>query len=95
MSEEQLKAFLEAAKADAGLQKKLKGATELDTAVAIAQEYGFDVSKEDLVKHQAKQTVELSDEELEGVTGGAGYLNTLTKCGGCPMGILEALGNGN
>ena len=70
MSEEQLSAFFEAVKADAGLEQKLKGATDLDVTVAIAKEAGFDVSKADLLKHQAKQTLELSDEELEGVAGG-------------------------
>jgi predicted ribosomally synthesized peptide with nif11-like leader len=36
----------------------------------MAKEAGFDVSKSDWLKHQAKQTLELSDEELEGVAGG-------------------------
>ena len=71
MSEEQLSAFFEAVKADAGLEQKLKGATDLDVTVAIAKEAGFDVSKLDLLNHQANQTLELSDEELEEVTGGA------------------------
>jgi predicted ribosomally synthesized peptide with nif11-like leader len=71
MSEEQLKAFLEAVKADAGLQEKLKGAADLDAAVALAKEEGFDVSKADWLKYQAGQILELSDEELEGVSGGA------------------------
>ena len=66
MSEEQLSAFLAALKADTGLQEKLKGATDLDAALAIVQEAGFDVSKADWLKHQG----ELSDEELEGVAGG-------------------------
>ena len=70
MLEEQLSAFFEAVKADAGLQEKLKGASDLDAALAIAQEAGFDVSKADWLKHQAKQTLELSDEELNRVTGG-------------------------
>ena len=72
MSEEQLKAFLEAVKADAGLQEKLKGAGDLDAAVATAKEAGFDVSKEDWVSYQANQILELSDEKLEAVTGGSG-----------------------
>ena len=36
----------------------------------MAKEAGFDVSKADWLKYQAKQTLELSDEELEGVAGG-------------------------
>ena len=77
MSEEQLTALLAKLKDDAGLQEKLKAAADLDAvikrldaAVALAKEAGFDVSKADWLKYQAKQTLELSDEELEGVTGG-------------------------
>jgi predicted ribosomally synthesized peptide with nif11-like leader len=70
MSEEQLAALLAKLKDDAGLQEKLKGAADLDAAVALAKEAGFDVSKADWLRHQAKQTIELSDEELEGVAGG-------------------------
>jgi len=45
MSEEQLSAFLTAVKDDAELQEKLKGVANLDAAVALAKEAGFDVSK--------------------------------------------------
>ena len=72
MSEEQLTALLAKLKEDAGLQEKLKGAADLDAAVALAKEAGYDVSKADWLKYQAKQTIELSDEELEGVAGGDG-----------------------
>ena len=71
MSEEQLTALLAKLKEDAGLREKLQGAGDLDAAVAIAKEAGFDVSKADWLKHQANQRLELSDEELEGVAGGA------------------------
>ena len=70
MSEEQLSALLAKLKEDAMLQEKLKGAADLDAAVAMAQEAGFDVSKADWLKYQAKQTLALSDEELEGIAGG-------------------------
>ena len=74
MSEEQLAALLAKLKEDAGLQEKLKGAADLDAAVALAKEAGFDVSKADWLKYQANQTLELSDEELEEVAGGfSGY----------------------
>ena len=72
MSEEQLSALLAKLKQDAGLLEKLKGAADLDAAVAMAQEAGFDVTKADWLKHQAEQTLELSDEELEEVAGGKG-----------------------
>ena len=70
MSEERLSALLAALKADAGLQEKLKGAADLDAAVVIAKEAGFDVSKEDWLKNQANQRRMLSDEEVERVVGG-------------------------
>ncbi|QNI85067.1 nif11-like leader peptide domain protein [Synechococcus sp. PROS-7-1] len=66
MSEEQLKAFLEAVKADAGLQEKLKAAGDADAVVTIAKAAGFVISAEELKKSQA----EISEEELEGVAGG-------------------------
>ena len=70
MSEEQLTALLDKLKEDAGLQEKLKGAADLDAVLGIAKEAGFDVSKAEWLRYQAKQTIELSDEELEGVAGG-------------------------
>ena len=82
MSEEQLSALLAKLKEDAGLQEKLKCAGDLDTAVAIAKEAGFDVSKADWLRHQAKQTLELSDDELEGVAGGKPDSNNMR----CPTG---------
>jgi predicted ribosomally synthesized peptide with nif11-like leader len=82
MSEEQLSALLAKLKEDTSLQEKLKGAADIDAAVAMAQEAGFDVSKADWLRHQAKQTMEqtmeLSDEELESVAGGR------VGSGGCP-----------
>ena len=66
MSEEQLKAFLEAVKADAALSEKLKAAADNDAVVAIAKEAGFVISAE------AFKNDEVSDEDLEGVAGGMG-----------------------
>ncbi len=66
MSEEQLKAFMEAVKADAGLQEKLKAAGDADAVVAIAQAAGFAISAEELKRAQG----EVSEEELEVVSGG-------------------------
>ena len=71
MSEEQLAALLAKLKDDAGLQAKLKGAADLDAVLAIAKEAGFDISEADWLRYQANQTLELSDEELEGIAGGA------------------------
>ena len=67
MSEEQLKAFMEAVKADAELQEKLKAAVDSDSVVAIAKAAGFLISAEELARAKA----EVSEDELEGVAGGA------------------------
>ena len=47
MSEEQLAALFAKIKDDAGLRDKLQAAADLDAAVALAKEAGFDVSKAD------------------------------------------------
>ena len=65
MSEDQLKAFLEAVKADAGLQGKLKAAGDADAVVAIAKEAGFVIIAEELEWAQA----EISEDELAGLIG--------------------------
>ena len=71
MSEEQLKAFLEAVKADAGLQEKLMAAGDADAVVAIAKAAGFVITAEELKRAQAaKRSQAVSEEELEGVAGG-------------------------
>ncbi len=72
MSEEQLSALLAKLKDDAGLQEKLKSAADLDAFLAITKDAGYDVTKADWLKYQAKQTLELSDKELERVSGGCG-----------------------
>jgi predicted ribosomally synthesized peptide with nif11-like leader len=70
MSEEQLSALIAKLQEDEGLQEKLKGAADLDAAVSLAKEAGFDVSKADFLRHQASQALELSDEDLQKVAGG-------------------------
>ena len=70
MSEEQLAALLAKLKDDAGLQEKLKGAADLDAVLAIAKDAGFEISKAAWLRYQANQTLELSDDELEGIAGG-------------------------
>ena len=69
MSKEQLKAFLEKVKGDTVLQQKLKGAADADAFAAIAKEAGFAITAEDVQSMQPAKT-ELSDEDLERVTGG-------------------------
>jgi predicted ribosomally synthesized peptide with nif11-like leader len=76
MSEDQLKAFLEAVKDDAGLQEKLNSAADPDAVVEIAKDAGFMISAEELQRAQA----EVSEEELENVAGG-GTGTGQWKCG--------------
>ena len=63
MSEEQVNAFMEAIRADAALQEKVSGAADADAAVAIAQEAGYSISREEIYWL-------LTEEALEGVVGG-------------------------
>ena len=93
MSAEQLAAFWEAVEGDASLQETLKGAADLDAAVAVAKEAGFDVSKADLLEYQAQQTLELSDEDLEKVAGGISFEEIRGWLRGYP-GIAEPPGLG-
>ena len=78
MSEEQLKAFLEKVKADTSLQERLKAAADSDAVLSIAKEVGFMVSVDDLKSSQS-----MTEEELEGMSGGAGYYMTgkTAECG--------------
>jgi len=75
MSEEQLKAFLEALKADAGLQEQLKAAADANAVVSIAKAAGFVISAEWALRAQA---AEISEDELQGVQGG-GINNTIHR----------------
>ena len=69
MSEEQLKAFIAKVQADTSLQEHLKA--EGADPVAIAKAAAFTIKLQDL---QAAVS-ELSDEELEAVSGGCGMAN--------------------
>ena len=71
MSEEQLSAFLEKVKADTTLQEKLKAAASPEAAIEIAKAAGFAITAEDIQPIQS-ESVGLTEDELEGVTGGGG-----------------------
>ena len=62
MSLEELKAFLNKAKGDTNLQEKLKAAKSSDEVVSIGKEHGHEFT--------ADKISQLSEEELEGVSGG-------------------------
>ena len=83
MSEDQLKAFLEAVKEDSGLQEKLNAAADVDAVVEIAKDAGFIISAEELQRAQE----EVSDEELEGVAGGTVLLTVMVVGGGAALGV--------
>ena len=70
MSEEQLKAFIAMVQTDSSLQEQLKA--EGADPVAIAKAAGFTIKLQDL----HRQASELSDEELEGVSGGTPITTT-------------------
>ena len=63
MSEEQLKAFIAKAKDDQSIQDKIKAAKSHEDVVGIAKDHGHEFT--------ADKVTELSEEELEGVSGGA------------------------
>ena len=66
MPENQLNAFLEAAKGNVSIEGKLAAAQDADEFVKIALEAGFEISANDLVSVHN----EVSEEELQSVTGG-------------------------
>lgn len=65
MTQEQLKTFLEKAKSDHSLQEKLRTAPDSDAVEAIANAAGIVISADEPKKVQ----VDVSSEELEGVSG--------------------------
>ncbi|MEA5475964.1 Nif11-like leader peptide family RiPP precursor [Synechococcus sp. CCY9201] len=74
MSEEQFQAFIKVLDVDRVMQERLDSAVDLDSAVAIATEAGFAVSRAEMLNYQAQHpqgTQELSDEDLGGVAGGS------------------------
>lgn len=79
MSEEQLKAFLEAVKGSPVLQEKLSAADGADAVVRIAKEAGFVISAGELAN--LNQTRELSDEELVDLSGGGKVTIAGKNCG--------------
>ena len=69
MSKEQLNAFLEKVQGDTSLQEKLNAPTTPEAVIEIAKDAGFSITAEDIQSMQS-QSGEVSDDELEGATGG-------------------------
>ena len=75
MSLDQLKAFLGKVKGDASLQDKLKVAQSPEDVVGIAKEHGHDFGTE--------HVVQLSEEELESLSGGTVWGQPPSSFGAC------------
>ena len=71
MSEDQLSSLLATLKVDAEFREKLQGAVDLDSALELANEAGFDVNRDDW-SHvlSCGKPLPLSDVELEQIAGG-------------------------
>jgi predicted ribosomally synthesized peptide with nif11-like leader len=79
---EQIKAFMEQAKADTELMAKLdalgaKGASGVEEVIALAQTYGYTLTAQDLEAAKAgpQKTGELSEADLDAVAGGNEHVN--------------------
>lgn len=83
MSEDQLKAFLEAIKSDPDLQAKLQGASDPEAVVAIAKSAGFVFTGEELARSQA----EVSEDQLEAVSGGVHSPTWYVSCNPAPVSV--------
>ena len=83
MSIEQVKAFMEEVKTNSSLQEKLGDLPKDDVEVAISQgietakEAGFDFSKEDFLAYNAIKEAELSDADLDKVSGSGSCIISL------------------
>lgn len=69
MSQKDFSQFLHAVQKDPALQEQLQRAAHAEAVVALAKEAGFEIATAELTQAQG----ELSDEELEGVAGGAAF----------------------
>ena len=96
MSDEQLKALLAKLKEDAGLREKLQGAADLATIVSLAKDAGFGVDQDDLTRINSGLIQELTDSELEGMSGGTMCTSDTNGCPAwtIPFSLLTLLDGG-
>lgn len=80
MSQEQLAALIARLKEDSILRHNLSTAADLESAVAIAREAGFDVGISDWNHDPSEFGSILTDAELEGVAGGKNDQKTIVSC---------------
>ena len=80
MSKEQLKALVEKAASDTELSDKIGAATTAEAVIEIAKAAGFSITSEDiqlllsLLSEVSEEEEELTDDDLENVAGGWGFL---------------------
>ena len=88
-------AFVEKAKSDIEFRDKLSALSQkgsgVDEYIALAAEYGFTVTTEELEK--IKNQKELSEEQLEQVAGGS-ELQSVSKCWFNPAGKEKRISTG-
>ena len=77
MSIESAKAFLERVQNDEDFRKELEAQTSKDERMKFAKAQGFDFTKEEI----ESLTSELSDEEMDGVSGGS-WIKVVSSGGG-------------
>lgn len=82
MSQEHLSAFLQEIKADPSLQAKLSQAIDQDAVIAIARDLELTITISDLQSQNL-----LSDEELEGLSGGNKYDSEMFGSCKCPTNV--------
>jgi predicted ribosomally synthesized peptide with nif11-like leader len=77
MSGQQFTDLLAKLQQDSIFREKIKGAQDLESFIKIAKEYGYEVDKADFLNFGNSELLELSDEELEDVSGGISPLTII------------------
>jgi predicted ribosomally synthesized peptide with nif11-like leader len=70
MSKDTLVAFLQKVSQDTQLKQRIEQAADLEEATAVAFAAGFEISSADWSEYISTNETELSDEDLEQVSGG-------------------------
>ena len=81
MSIESARAYVERMREDEEFRQRVEKATESEEKKKIILEAGLDFTQEEL--KQAAEEIPLSDDELETVAGGYGWVKDHGKGGGC------------
>ena len=70
MSKEQFRALQERMAGDLAFQASLKSAGDVESALQIAREAGFDVNQDDVSEYLANQEQALADDQVKDLSGG-------------------------